>query len=118
MLAQQFLERELGEDGAEAFTQLFVAVVAAYEGMTEDEIIGLRSTSAEPTAGSVARAAVRFLKECHLAKWVEKRNMEQNIAPLVSLVEHEARASNCLPPEPTSTKVKSQLQWLRRWRRR
>ena len=118
MLAQQFLERELDEDGAEAVTQIFVAVVAAYEGMSEDEIIGLRSTSAEPTAGSVARTAARFLKECHLSKWVEKRNMEQNIAPLVSLVAHEARASNCLPPEPTSTKLKSQLQWLRRWRRR
>ena len=39
MLAQQFLERELGEDGAEAFTQLFVAVVAAYEGMTEDGLL-------------------------------------------------------------------------------
>ena len=118
MLAQQFLERDLGEHGAEAVTQTFVAVVAAYEGMSEHEIIGLRSTSAEPTAGSVARTAARFLKECHLAKWVEKRNMEQNIAPLVALVAHEARASKCLPPEPTSIKLKSQLQWLRRWRRR
>ena len=37
---------------------------------------------------------------------------------LFSLVAQEARASKCLPPEPTSTKHKCQLQWLRRWRRR
>ena len=118
MLAQQFLERDLGEQGAQAVTHTFVAVVATYEGMSEEEINGLRLLAGFGKATKLARTAARFLKECHLAKWVETRNMEQNIAPLVSLVAHEARATNCLPPEPTSTKVRSQLQWLRRWRKR
>ena len=118
LLAQQFLERDLGEQGAQAVTHTFVAVVATYEGMSEEEINGLRLLAGFGKATKLARTAARFLKECHLAKWVETRNMEQNIAPLVSLVAHEARATICLPPEPTSTKVRSQLQWLRRWRKR
>ena len=118
LLAQQFLERDLGEQGAQAVTHTFVAVVATYEGMSEEEINGLRLLAGFGKATKLARTAARFLKECHLAKWVETRNMEQNIAPLVSLVAHEARSTNCLPPEPTSTKLRSQLHWLRRWRKR
>ena len=111
-------ERDLGEQGAQAVTHTFVAVVATYEGMSEEEINGLRLLAGLKKKTTLAGTAARFLKECHLAKWVETRNMEQNIAPLVSLVAHEARATNCLPSEPTSTKVRSQLQWLRRWRKR
>ena len=118
MLAQQFLERDLGEQGGQVVTHTFVAVVATYEGMSEEEINELRLLAGLNKKTTLAGTAARFLKECHLAKWVETRNMEQNIAPLVSLVAHEARATNCLPSEPTSTKVRSQLQWLRRWRKR
>ena len=118
MLAQQFLERDLGEQGGQVVTHTFVAAVATYEGMSDEEINELRLLAGLKKKTTLAGTAARFLKECHLAKWVETRNMEQNIAPLVSLVAHEARATNCLPPEPTSTKVRSQLQWLRRWRKR
>ena len=85
MLAQQFLERDLGEQGGQVVTHTFVAVVATYEGMSEEEINGLRLLAGFGKATTLARTAARFLKECHLAKWVERRNMEQNIAPLPDL---------------------------------
>ena len=118
LLAQQFLEKDLGEQGTQPVMHTFAAVVATYEGMSEEEIKGLRLLAGFGKKAKLARTAARFLKECHLAKWVETTNMKQNIAPLVSLVAHEARATNCLRPQPTSTKMKSQLQWLRRWRKR
>ena len=88
------------------------------KGLSEEEINALREPTAPGKSSAPARTAAKFLRECRLAKWVEARNREQSIAPVVSLVAQEARATNCLPPEPTSTKHKCQLQWLRRWRRR
>ena len=118
VLTQEFLEKELGQQGRETVTNSFNAVVAAYEGMSDKEIRTMREPTASAKNTAKARTAERFLKEFRLATWVETRNMEQSIAPVVSLVAQEARAINCLPPQPTSTKHKSQLQWLRRWRRR
>ena len=117
-LAQHFLERNLGEHSAKAVADTFAAVLATYEGMSDEEISVLREPTALGKSTALAHKAARFLKECHLAKWVETRNMEQSIAPVASLVAQEARVINCLPPDPTSTKRTSQLQWLRRWRRR
>lgn len=117
-LLQHFLERMLGQEASAEAAVSFDAIVHSYEAMSGEQIKELREPTAllKPTA--VARQAARFLKECHLAKWVERRNMDQHIAPVVSLVAQQARASKCLPPDPTSTKWTSQLQWLRRWRRR
>jgi len=117
-LMQEFLGRNLGEQGAQTVTDSIVAVRATYDAMSPKDTDALREPAAPDKSPAQARAAAKFLKECRLAKWVETRNMEQSIAPVVSLVAQEARATHCLPPEPTSTKPKSQLQWLRRWRRR
>ena len=117
-VTQEFLESSLGEQGVAAVTDTFVAVVATYEGMSVDEIKAVRELTGLGTTTAPARTAARFLKECRLSKWIQTRNMEQRIAPVVALVAQEARATNCLPPEPRSSKHKSQLQWLRRWRKR
>ena len=117
-LTQEFLERNLGEQSTQAVTDSIVAVLAMYDAMSAKDVDALRELTAPDKSLVEARAAGRFLKEYRLAKWVETRNMEQSIAPVGSLVAQEARAAHCLPPEPTSTKHKCQLQWLRRWRRR
>ena len=113
-----FLQRDLGEQGPKAVADTLASVAATYEGLSEEEINALREPTAPGKWSAPARTAAKFLRECRLAKWVEARSREQSIAPVVSLVAQEARATNCLPPEPTSTKHKCQLQWLRRWRRR
>ena len=117
-LTQEFLQRHLGEHGAQTVADTCAAVFTTYEAMSKGDVSLLRELTAPEKSTAPARTAARFLKECRLAKWVETRNMEQGIAPVVSLVAQEARATNCLPPEPESTKHKCQLQWLRRWRRR
>ena len=117
-LAQELLERNLGEQGDTTVTNSIDDVRATYNAMSPTEKEALREPNAPDKSKTPAQAAARFLREHRLAKWVETRNIEQSIAPMVSLVTQEARATHCLPPEPTSTKQKSQLQWLRRLRRR
>jgi len=117
-LAQEFLERNLAEQDDATATKSIDKVRATYNAMSPTDKEALREPTAPYKSKTPAQAAAKFLREHRLAKWVETRNIEQNIAPVVSLVTQEARASHCLPLEPTSTKQKSQLQWLRRWRRR
>ena len=117
-LMQEFLARNLGEQDLQTVADACDAVLAKFKAMSAKDTNLLRESTTPGKSTAPARTATRFLKEFRLAKWVETRNMEQSIAPVVSLVAQEARATNCLPPEADSTKHKCQLQWLRRWRKR
>ena len=77
---------------------------------------------ATPSMQRALRTAQRFLQELNLHAWVDDANQSQGIAPLSSVMLHHARATE--PPATVTPLVragmkrKSQLQWLRRWRRR
>ena len=83
MLTQEYLERNLSWQSAATVTDTFVAVLAAFDWLTAEEITALREYTETEKSTPLARTAARFLKECRLAKWVETRNLEQSIAPVV-----------------------------------
>jgi hypothetical protein len=118
ILMRRYLEQQSmsAEDG-----QCLDAVEAAAWKIFSEQASG-NPAKMEPTAHALPaaqeRKIARFMKEHSLVTWVEKRNLEQGIAPLSALVAEEAINIGCLPATHSSTNPRTRRQWLRRWRMR
>ena len=116
MAAEAFLQRPSDTSSA-GCTSVLRSAQLEYETMDSDDIAALIDDSG-PRPCPVLRRAKTFVHEFNLYRWVKQQNLTKGIAPVTKVVGVQWSKESGDQASGSSTLVRSQQQWLRRWRTR